>query len=77
MRSGELYALTWEKVDLDNRRIKIDCSWNSKDGFKSTKSGHDRWVEIAAPLDPILRELKEKNESPPFVLPRPSPNSFS
>ena len=70
LRNGELYALTWDKVDLENKRIKIDCAWNSKDGFKSTKSGDDRWIEIAFGLEKILIELKAKNESPPFVLPR-------
>lgn len=58
MRSGELYALTWDKVDLDNRQILVDCSWSNKDGLKSTKSGDDRMVEIAPNLLPILREEK-------------------
>lgn len=60
-RSGELYAMTWDKVDLGNRQIVIDCSWSSKDGLKSTKSGDDRIVEIALPLIPLLQELKLKS----------------
>jgi integrase len=70
MRNGELYALTWDKVNLDERRILIDSSWNSKDGFKSTKSGDDRVAEIAPPLVSLLRELKMKSADSHFVLPR-------
>jgi integrase len=70
MRNGELYSLTWDKVDFENNRIKVDCSWNSKDGFKSTKSGDDRWVLIAQELKVILLELKDKSSDSPFVLPR-------
>lgn len=70
MRNGELYALTWDKVDFQNRTILIDSSWNNKDSFKSTKSGDDRIVEIAEPLIPILQELKIKSFDSNFVLPR-------
>ena len=70
MRNGELYALTWDKVDLDNKRIKVDCSWNKFDGLKSTKSGDDRWVGIPLELEEILRELQKQDVNPPFVLPR-------
>ena len=70
MRNGELYALTWDKVDLDNRLILVNCSWNSKDGLKSTKSGDDRRVEIAPPLVPILLELKAQWSGSDHVLPR-------
>lgn len=70
MRNGELYALTWDKVNLDDRKILVDCSWNNTDGFKSTKSGDDRMVEIAPPLIPVLSELKLKHADSNFVLPR-------
>ena len=70
MRNGELYALTWDKVNLDQRQILVDCSWNSKDGFKSTKSGDDRLVEIAPSLVTVLKELKIHNFDSHFVLPR-------
>lgn len=70
MRSGELYALRWENVDFDCRTILVNCSWSSKDGFKSTKSGDDRIVEIAPALLPILRELEAKAEGSPYVLPQ-------
>jgi integrase len=71
MRSGELYALTWDKVNFESRQIRVDCSWNSKDGFKSTKSGDERIVEIAPSLLQVLKELKlELGSSSTFVLPR-------
>jgi len=70
MRTGELYALTWDKVNLDERKILVDCAWNSKDGFKSTKSGDDRIIEIAPNLQLILKQLKLMNHDSVFVLPR-------
>ncbi|MDD4976423.1 MAG: site-specific integrase, partial [Bacteriovorax sp.] len=70
MRNGELYALTWDKVNLEQRRILVDSSWNSDDGFKDTKSGDDRLVEIAPELLFILKELKLKGHDSNFVLPR-------
>ena len=70
MRNGELYALTWDKVDLDRRLIKVDCSWNNVDQFKSTKSGDDRMVEIAPNLIPLLAALKLKQTDSVYVLPR-------
>lgn len=72
MRNGELFALTWDKISLDRRQILVNCSWTSKDGFKSTKSGDDRIVEIPKPLIPILTELKLKSAGSDFVLPRMS-----
>jgi integrase len=70
MRNGELYALTWNKVDLDKNLILVDSAWNSKDGFKSTKSGDDRLVEIAPGLLPVIRDLKRQSIGLDFVLPR-------
>ncbi|WP_413612924.1 tyrosine-type recombinase/integrase [Bdellovibrio sp. HCB-110] len=70
MRNGELFALTWDKVNLDNRVILVDAAWNKQDGFKDTKSGNDRIVEIAPSLLVVLKELKLKNFDSHFVLPR-------
>ncbi len=70
LRNGELYALTWDKVNFDQRTILVDSSWNSEDGFKCTKSGDDRMVEIAPPLLTLLKELKLKSSDSVFVLPR-------
>lgn len=70
MRSGELYALRWRNVDLNKRRIKVTTAWNSKDGFKATKSNYDRNVEIAKPLIALLKQLGEGKKPDDFVLPR-------
>ena len=74
MRNGELYALTWDKVIFENSQIIVDASWNSMDGFKDTKSGDDRIIQIAPKLMELLRELKLQSPSPEpesdFVLPR-------
>lgn len=70
LRSGELYALQWECVDFERKTILVNCSWNNKDGFKSTKSGDDRIVPIPESLVPILKELKLLSYDSNFVLPR-------
>lgn len=70
MRNGELYALTWDKVTFDKRQILVDSSWSNTDGFKCTKSGDDRIIEIAPTLMTILKELKVESFDTPFVLPR-------
>ncbi len=59
-----------DKVNLEHRQILVNCSWSSKDGYKSTKSGDDRVVEIPKPLLPVLQELKLKSAGSEFVLPR-------
>ncbi len=70
MRSGEMYALTWDKVDFDRNTILVSCSWSSKNGIKSTKSGDDRLIDIAPALLPLLKELKLQSEDQQWVLPR-------
>lgn len=70
MRNGELYALTWDKVNMEQRTMLVDCSWSNKGGFKSTKSGDDRTVEIAPVLLTILKQLRLQNDDSVFVLPR-------
>lgn len=72
LRNGELYALTWDKIDFENRRALIDSGWDNKNGFKDyTKNKRDRFINLAPELIYILRELKIKNSSTSvFVLPR-------
>lgn len=71
MRNGELFSLTWNKVDFEKNRILVNCSWSAKNGLKSTKSGDDRMVPIAPRLKPILMELKLKSSAETdHVLPR-------
>ncbi len=69
MRNGELYALKKTCVDFASNTILVNTSWNSKDGFKSTKSGNDRRIDIPAPLLLVFKELMEEPDSE-FLLPR-------
>ena len=69
MRNGELYALKKACVDFASNTILVNLSWNNVDGFKSTKSGDDRRIDIPTPLLPILKELMEESDSE-FLLPR-------
>ena len=50
----------------------MNTSWNNKDGFKDTKSGDDRIIQIAPQLMELLREWKLQSPTPEsgFVLPR-------
>jgi len=71
MRNGELLALKWNNLDLDNRKIFIVGAWEKGKGFKDyTKSGDDRIAEIAPPLHSILSRMKLENTDSPYVLPR-------
>jgi len=69
MRNGELFALSWDQVDLVNGIINVKFSWNKK-GLKKTKSGDDRVVDIAPKLAEILIQIKKENPDSHFVLPR-------
>lgn len=69
LRNGELYALKWDKVDLRKKMMIISLSWNRKNGFKETKSGDDRIIEIADSLIPLMEELY-RNKTNEYVLPR-------
>ena len=70
MRSGELYALTWENVDTESKVIYVKRNWNKRDGFKHPKDYEDRVVPISENLMPIIRELKVNRMWGDFVLPR-------
>lgn len=69
MRNGELFALKWSNVDLKKRVMLINCSWTKDNGYKETKSGDDRIVEVAQSLMPVMEYLF-KNRVNDFVLPR-------
>lgn len=70
MRAGELYALRWDRLDLEGKKIHVCEAYNNVDGFKDTKSGNDRIVPIAPPLLHMLKELKMAAGDNEFVLPR-------
>ncbi len=69
MRSGELYALRWSDIDLDAGIISVGRSWNSKNGFTSTKNQKTRSVPISEDLLQFLKEFKLKRGQEEFVLP--------
>ncbi len=69
MRSGELYALRWSDVDLENATISVSRSWNSKNGFTSTKNQKSRIVPISFELMSFLKSLKLERGNEEFVLP--------
>lgn len=71
MRSGELFALKWTDLDLDNRTISVSKAWSSKNGISPTKTRRARIVPISDDLVVFLKErkLQEGSESE-FVLPR-------
>ena len=59
MRKGELYALTWDKLDLDNKTILIDRSLqriNGKSIVTTTKTYESRIVKLP---DTTIDQLKE------------------
>lgn len=71
MRNGELFALTWSDVDLENKIITLSRSYNSRTrSFKSTKSGSWRQISISPELELILKELKLSAHNRAEVLPR-------
>ncbi len=70
MRNGELFALRWKDISFEEKQIKIQQSWNNKDGFKSTKSGDERIVPLASELIQDLKELRLTSKDNEFVLPR-------
>lgn len=68
-RNGELFALTWEDIDLQNNMIRVSKSYNKRLNLtKSTKAGYWRNVPINKELKEVLLSLKKNNT--PHVLPR-------
>lgn len=71
MRSGELFALEWNDIDLENRLITVSKSYNARiKTVKSTKAGYWRKVPINSDLEEILIDLRQKFGSKGHVLPR-------
>lgn len=70
MRSGELYALEWDKVDFDNSLIYVHQAWTNKTGIGPTKGRYWRTVPLNQELIKFLKELKLKTGSQKEVLPR-------
>ncbi len=71
MRSGELFALKWTDLDLDNRTISVSKAWSSKNGISPTKTRRARVVPISDDLVLFLKERKlQEGSENEFVLPR-------
>jgi len=70
MRNGELYALKWEDVDLQNNLITVQRAFNRRmNTFKSTKAGYWRTVPISSELRNLVSTLRDESKGE-FVLPR-------
>lgn len=54
---------------MEQNKIKVCRAWNNLDGFKETKSGDDRIIDLAPSLKPLFQELCV-NRMDNFVLPR-------
>lgn len=71
MRSGEMYALNWSDIDLDNNLIRITKSFSQRARkIKTTKNTEWRNGHISADLKDVLIELKNLRGHEEFVLPR-------
>lgn len=71
MRNGEIYALTWDDVDFENKIIILSKSFNKRTReTKCTKGGYWRHIPISSELELLLKELKLKSNGSPHVLPR-------
>lgn len=58
MRSGELYGLRWDDVDLDSKIINVSRQWTNKDGYHTTKTNKTRVVPISEEFMELLIEMK-------------------
>jgi integrase len=56
LRQGELAGLTWDKIDLKRRLIKIDKSFDGP-----TKNGETRFVPILDPIYKLLLHFKSQS----------------
>lgn len=71
MRSGELHALLWTDVDLENDRIFLAKSYNPRFKIvKSTKAKYWRNIPISTELKSLLLHLKAEAPEREHVLPR-------
>lgn len=71
MRSGEMYAVKWNDIDLSAGIIHVNKQWTSKTGICPTKTRENRVVPVSPDLKLLLAELRIKSEpSSEFVLPR-------
>lgn len=73
LRSGELYALRWEDVELENNGLFVRFAYDFKsDKTKPPKNKIERRVPLNSTVKAVLSELKIKDPTAEFVLPRKS-----
>lgn len=71
MRSGELYALKWDAVDLENKLVYVHLNWTNRERYGPTKGAYWRTVPIeSTQVLSLLAELKTKGGNGDFVFPR-------
>lgn len=71
MRNGELFALSWDDIDFENKIIILSKSYNKRTReTKCTKSGYWRHIPISSELEVLLKELKLQSNGNQNVLPR-------
>jgi integrase len=73
MRNGELYALTWDQIDLEKNLILVDRSYDSNmKQTGPTKGRYWRTVPINSSLRSLILEIKKNRDIPKseYVLPR-------
>ena len=63
MRSGEMFAMRWQDIDMETGLISVNKQWTSKDGIAPPKNRENRMVPINDDLSAFLRGLRAKQES--------------
>ena len=53
LRHGECLGLRWESVDFEAKRLRV----HEQLMIAATKSGEERFVDMAAPLEELLRDI--------------------
>lgn len=65
MRNGELYALTWDQVDLEKDLILVDRSYDSNmKSFGPTKERYWRTAPINSSLRRLILDIKRNRDIP-------------
>lgn len=71
MRSGELYALEWEDIEWENRKVNVHKSYNKKiRKMGPTKAGYWRDVPMSKELEGFLKGIQATCQGRKSVLPR-------
>ena len=77
LRRGELMALRWDDVDLASGKIRVERSWDPKEGVIATKSkAAVRTVPIAAVLRDYLDEHRLRTRTEGLVFGRSAETPF-